>query len=220
MDFSIAAWSPDSLVLDASSGVLYGTTYLGGGTGCGGVGCGTVFKVDKTGKVTIIYKFQGAPDGNSPIGSLALDKAGNLYGATWVGGNSSACVPSGCGTVYKIDPSGKETVLHKFSVSDGFLPEGGLVIDPAGNLYGTTFSGGTNPACNPDGCGTVYKMDTAGNETVLYSFGNGTDGGFPVAGVVLDPAGSLYGAALYGGFSGGDGLCFPSGCGVVFKITQ
>lgn len=220
VDFSIAAWNPDSIVLDGT-GVLYGTTYLGGGTGCGGVGCGTVFKIDKTGKVTIIYRFQGAPDGNSPIGSLALDKAGNLYGVTWVGGNSSVCEPSGCGTVYKIDPSGHETVLHRFSVSDGYLPQSGVKIDSAGNLYGTTFSGGTNPACSPDGCGIVYKMDTSGNETVLYSFGDGTDGGFPVAGVVLDSAGNLYGAALYGGDTGGPGSpCFPIGCGVVFKITQ
>jgi uncharacterized repeat protein (TIGR03803 family) len=217
VDFSSAAYVPDSLVRDAS-GNFYGTTYQGGSQRCGG-GCGTVFKIDTSGTVTVLYAFQGAPDGSLPEGDIAIDSAGNLYGATWEGGNSSACTPSGCGTVYKLDPSGKETVLHKFSVSDGMLPEGGVVLDSAGNLYGTTFAGGTSPSCRGSGCGTVYKIDTNGKQTVLYSFSSGSDGGFPAGGLVFDSAGNLYGTALYGGFSGGNGLCFPSGCGTVFKLT-
>jgi len=213
--FNGTVWAPTNLVEDAA-GNFYGTTGLGGGTGCGGVGCGTVYKVDKAGKLTLLYAFQGAPDGNEPNGPVVLDKAGNLYGVTWVGGDSSACPPSGCGTVYKIDKTGKETVLHKFSLADGFLPYGTLVLDSKGNLYGTTFAGGAS--CPVSGCGTVYKLDKKGKETVLYSFTGQTDGGFPLAGLVRDEAGNLYGTAYNGGYTK-TGLCFPSGCGVVFKLT-
>ena len=217
LDLSGPTWAPSGLVRDAA-GNLYGTSILGGGTGCGGFGCGTVFKIDTTGNLTVLYAFQGAPDGNSPEGQLALDSAGNLYGATWTGGNSSACSPSGCGTVYKLDPSGKETILHRFSRADGAAPQGGVILDSAGNLYGTTNSGGTSPHCQPAGCGTVFKVDKKGNETVLYNFTGGTDGGEPVAGLAFDTAGNLYGTSFYGGYTQGD-LCFPSGCGTVFKVT-
>ena len=219
IDLSESAWAPSGLVRDAA-GNLYGTTINGGGIGCGGIGCGTVFKIDTSGNLTVLYAFQGAPDGSIPEGSLALDSAGNLYGTTWEGGDSQICPQSGCGTVYKIDFStGKETVLHVFKIADGLFPTGGVIIDPSGNLYGTTFGGGTAPSCQGAGCGTVFKIDTKGNETVLYSFGSLADGGFPIAGLVMDKQGNLYGTALYGGYAGGSGLCFPSGCGTVFKLT-
>lgn len=214
MSFNESLWGPATLVRDAA-GNLYGTTYLSGGTGCGGFGCGTVFKVDKTGKRTLIYAFQGGSDGVIPNGNVVLDKAGNLYGTTWQGGNTTACPPSGCGTVYKIDKRGKETVLHRFAIADGLAPQGGLVLDSKGNLYGTTFGGGTG--CGGDGCGTVYKIDKTGTETVLYSFTSLADGGFPYAGLVRDKAGNLYGTASSGGNTGA--LCIPNGCGVVFKLT-
>ena len=209
-------WEAGYLVRDPA-GNEYGVTGLDGGTGCGGIGCGTVFKVDTAGKLSIVYAFKGGSDGLEPNGPVVIDKAGNLYGVTWEGGDTSACPPSGCGTVYKIDKAGKETVLHKFSLRDGHLPYGGLVLDSNGNLYGTTFAGGAN--CLPAGCGTVYKLDKSGKETVLYSFSGGTDGDQPLAGLVRDKAGNLYGTATYGGYTGGTGLCFPSGCGVVFKLT-
>jgi uncharacterized repeat protein (TIGR03803 family) len=218
VNLSAAAWAPSGLLLDAATQTLYGTTVLGGGIGCGGDGCGTVFKIDKTGKLTVLYKFQGVPDGSIPEGKLALDSAGNLYGMTWQGGNSGPCPPSGCGTVYKLDSGGEETILHKFSVFDGALPSGGVIIDSSGNLYGTTDSGGTAPNCQPSGCGTVFKVDTSGNETVLYSFTDESDGSTPIAGLVFDTAGNLYGTTFYGGYTGGD-LCFPGGCGTVFKVT-
>jgi uncharacterized repeat protein (TIGR03803 family) len=145
---------------------------------------------------------------------VAVDAAGNVYGATVVGGNAAACPPSGCGTVYKVDPTGKETQLLKFSELDGALPEGGVILDSKGNLYGTTYAGGTH------NYGTVYKIDTTGQQTVLYNFTGATDGHSPLAGLTLDSAGNLYGTAFWGGFTGGDGLCFPGGCGTVFKITQ
>ena len=215
-NLSVAAWAPSGLTRDAA-GNLYGTTILGG-VGCGGLGCGTLFKIDKTGKLTVLYKFQGAPDGAIPEGSLALDKAGNVYGTTWEGGDSSACVPSGCGTIYKFSTKRKETILHKFSVADGFLPESGLILDSSGNLFGTTFAGGTASNCQPGGCGTVFKFDKTGHETVLYSFTNGADGANPIASLVLDSTGNLYGSTTYGGYTKGT-LCFPVGCGTVFKLT-
>lgn len=218
VNFSGAAWAPSDLVLDAATQTFYGTTEVGGGTGCEGVGCGTIFKIDKTGKLTVLYKFLGAPDGATPFGKLALDSAGNLYGTTVTGGNTGPCPPSGCGTVYKLDTSGKETILHRFSAFDGASPFGGLIIDSSGNLYGTTAIGGTAPNCQPSGCGTVFKMDTSGNETVLYTFTGGSDGSEPISGLVFDTAGNLYGTAFNGGYTQGD-LCFPSGCGTVFKVT-
>jgi uncharacterized repeat protein (TIGR03803 family) len=218
VNLSSAAWAPSGLIRD-SAGNLYGTTVLGGGTGCDGVGCGTIFKINAAGQLTVLYKFQGgANDGSVPEGDLAFDSAGNLYGTTWEGGDTSACPPSGCGTVYKFDTSGHETILHKFSGADGALPEGGVAIDSSGNLYGTTNSGGTAANCQPAGCGTVFEVDTSGTETVLYSFTNGADGSSPIAGLVLDSSGNLYGLTFYGGYTQGN-LCFPSGCGTVFKVT-
>lgn len=92
VNFSGAAWAPSDLMLDAATKTFYGTTEVGGGTGCNGVGCGTIFKIDKTGKLTVLYKFQGGSDGASPSGKLALDSAGNLYGTTVSGGES--CPPA------------------------------------------------------------------------------------------------------------------------------
>ena len=208
-------WEAGYLVRDAA-GNEYGVVGIGGGTGCGGIGCGAVFKVDTAGKVSIVYAFKGGSDGLEPNGPVVIDKAGNLYGITWEGGDTVACPPSGCGTIYKIDTTGKETVLHKFSLRDGFLPYGNLVLDSKGNLYGTTAAGGAN--CLPGGCGTVYKLSKTGKETVLYSFKGKTDGDEPFAGLVQDKAGNLYGTTISGGYTGGNGLCFPSGCGVVFKL--
>jgi uncharacterized repeat protein (TIGR03803 family) len=208
-------WEAGGLVRDAA-GNEYGIVGIGGGTGCGGIGCGAVFKVDTAGKVSIVYAFKGGSDGLEPNGPVVIDKAGNLYGITWEGGDTVACPPSGCGTIYKIDTTGKETVLHKFSLRDGFLPYGGLVLDSKGNLYGTTAAGGAN--CLSGGCGTVYKLSKTGKETVLYSFKGETDGDEPFAGLVQDKAGNLYGTTISGGYTGGNGLCFPSGCGVVFKL--
>jgi uncharacterized repeat protein (TIGR03803 family) len=92
-----------------------------------------------------------------------MDTAGNLYGTTSIGGTNGG---EGDGTVFKISPTGMETVLHSFSGSDGKLPTGGLIMDSTGNMYGTTMSGGAN------GDGTVFKISPAGTETVLHSFGN------------------------------------------------
>lgn len=207
------------LVRDAS-GNLYGTTTQGGSSGAG-----VVFKVDSSGE-TVLYTFTGGADGGYPFG-LVMDKSGNLYGITFVGGaiNTTNCGTSGCGVVFKVDTSGNETVLHSFSGgADGGFPEGGhLIFDSSGNLYGTTSSGGTtNAYCGTFGCGVVFKMDTSGNETVLYSFtgvptGTTGDGASPFSGVTMDKSGNLYGTTIGGGTLNTTS-CF-GGCGTVFQLN-
>ena len=261
------------LILD-ESGNLYGTALYGGDLArCGGLGCGTVFRLNTAGKLTVLYSFEGDLDGAQPIGNLARDSKGNLYGNTYEGG-SFDCQGTGCGTLFKVNTRGVETILHTFRDGDpaGIFPFGGLIRDQAGNLYGTSnaggafpengtvfklnrtdvltvlynFMGGTDgsgpfgpllldadgtlygttelggdPSCKlldtNLGCGTVFKLDSAGRETVLYRFKGKKDGGFPEAGLVMDAAGTLFGTASLGGNFGCDngGL----GCGVVFAIN-
>jgi uncharacterized repeat protein (TIGR03803 family) len=202
---------------------IYGTTSGGGDPPCniGYAGCGTIFKVDeRTGKWTILYSFTGGADGSGPDGHLASDKVSNFYGATEAGGDLN-CDDGGygCGTVYKVDETtGKETVLYSFrGGADGKVPFGGLVRDASGNLYGTTYYGGDfNCKGSPDGCGTIFKIDErTGEETVLYTFHGGTDGGASFGGLTLDGQSNLYGTTSDGGGVG----CSGAGCGVVFKLT-
>jgi uncharacterized repeat protein (TIGR03803 family) len=117
--------------------------------------------------------------------------------------------------VFKVNKAGKETVLYSFTDgADGAGPEAGLIRDSAGNLYGTTAYGGGGTACS-GGCGTVFKLDTAGHETVLHSFAGGTDGALPEADLTQDSAGNLYGTTYNGGGTG----CGGAGCGVVFEVS-
>ena len=172
------------LIADAS-GNLYGTTQYGGTGNCTG-GCGTVFKVTADGQETVLYSFKGVADGASPInrGGLVADAQGNLYGTTLLGGASHA------GTVFKVAPDGTKTTLYTFlGVSDGKQPAGGLTMDEAGNLYGTT----------QYGFGTIFKLTPDGTKTTLYSFMNGTDGSAPFTNLILDAEGNLYGTTYTGG---------------------
>jgi len=208
--------SPWSGLFRGTAGSLYGTT-----AGGGAFNYGEVFRLDSNGRETGSYSFTGGADGGYPYyGALLRDGAGNLYGTAAYGGSGSCSgPPAGCGVVFKVDKTGKETVLHSLagSPTDGANPFGGLVRDTAGNLYGTTYNGGS-VSCSSGGitgCGVVFKLDTAGNETVLYRFTGGANGANPQAGLILDAAGNLYGTTVYGGDLGCAGL----GCGVVFKIT-
>jgi uncharacterized repeat protein (TIGR03803 family) len=168
-----------------------------------------VFKLDSSGNETVLYAFSGGADGGVPQADVIRDAAGNLYGTTGFGGNtSSSCLfgSAGCGVVFKLDPSGNETVLYAFSGMDGASPTAGLIQDAAGNLYGTTpFGGNTSSTTCIDagGCGVVFKLDPSGKETVLYTFTGGADGFNPTAGLVRDAAGNLYGTAPGGGAHGG-----------------
>jgi len=221
------------LILDVS-GNLYGTTSQGGTSNFG-----TVFKLDTTGKQTVLYSFTGKPtDGADPMASLVLDAAGNLYGTTAAGSDLCYIIASlpptpatdiYCGAVFKLDTSGTEMVLHSFTGSpDGAIPDAGLILDAAGNLYGTTSEGGagrcyvvgTRPGSPPVnlGCGSVFKLDTAGKETVLYSFsGTGLDWA-PHARLFLGESSNLYGTTSQGGITGG--ACGNFGCGIVFELTS
>ncbi len=204
---------PLGIVLDPQ-GSLYGSTQYGGLVNCGPVrrpliSCGTVFKLDTSGQETILHRFTASGgDGMVPEGSVMRDSQGNLYGTTYYGGDPR-CYPGGeyygCGIVFKLDPSGQETVLHKFegaTNSDGAAPAARPVQDAVGNLYGTTSNGG-DAQCIPHygepGCGTVFKIDTAGHETVLHRFtGAPNDGQIP-SGLIIDAHGIMYGTTTFGG---------------------
>jgi uncharacterized repeat protein (TIGR03803 family) len=206
-------WARGGLVADGK-GNLYGTAFLGGAHYPND---GTVFKLTPTSgggwKRTVLHSFSGA-DGLQPTASMIFDAAGNLYGTTQYGG------ASGNGVVFKLVPGSNghwtETVLYSFSGgTDGGMPEGSVVFDKQGNLYGTTSAGGDNQ-CQGDGtaCGVVFKLAPGSHgkwiETVLYAFTAQRDGAFPVAGLVLDKAGNLYGTTQTSAGGGGN----------VFELTQ
>jgi uncharacterized repeat protein (TIGR03803 family) len=175
---------PTGNLVRTSDGELYGTTLLGGS----GSGYGIVFQLDKKNNFSVFYSFNGT-DGAQPSG-LNIDAAGNLYGAA--GGGSYTCDGAdhfGCGVVYKLDPSGNETVLHAFKDGKkGSLLNPGLLLDSAGNLYGTTHGSFNRYSA------VIFKLDAAGNETVLYTFKWDSPGGpVPSGYLIQDVAGNLYG---------------------------
>jgi uncharacterized repeat protein (TIGR03803 family) len=181
-----------------AGGNLYGTTLDGGASHLG-----VVFKLDSSGHETILHSFTGPPaDGANPYAGLVGDSAGNLYGTTYFGGASNF------GVVFKLDSTGHETVLHSFAgpPADGANPYAGLVRDSAGNLYGTTVMGGGSRK------GVIFKLDSSGHETILHSFaGLPADGANPLAGLIRDSAGNLYGTTPNAG---------ASNRGVVFKLDS
>jgi uncharacterized repeat protein (TIGR03803 family) len=241
---------PISALVRDGVGNLYGTTTQGGS-----VGAGVVFKVDPSGTETVLHNFTGGTDGVDPVGGLLLDKGGNLYGTTSQGGSSND------GIVFKIDPQGKETILHTFtgSTTDGKYPTyTSLLMDAQGALYGVTqeggsagggilyklsktgkltilhsFMGGTTDGCNVLGkpfmdaagnfygttsscgthtLGTVWEVSKTGKERLLHSFAGGTsDGEYPLAGVIVDAKGNVYGTTETGGVSN---------VGTVYKVSQ
>jgi uncharacterized repeat protein (TIGR03803 family) len=189
-------------------GILYGTTNWGGAHCGGGLACGTVFSITRSGKETVRYSFKGGADGQNPQAALIKVKD-KLYGT--VTGLGAYCR---CGTVFAVTPSGTETVLHSFGDGrgDGEVPQAAL-IDMHGKLYGTTEYGGTGSI----GGGTVFEISTSGKERVLHSFGTVTgDGIFPVASLI-NVKGTLYGTTS----QGGSVYCSASGylgCGTVFAL--
>jgi uncharacterized repeat protein (TIGR03803 family) len=260
-----------------TSGNMYGTTYYGSSgpppSSCGNqgnnVGCGTVFEVSNR-KEQVLYSFGGKPDGAGPEGSLIVDRAGNLYGVTGFGGTFDCgsifelspntdgswteqvlysfrgttdgagpqgvslavngdlygvaesggeitdryCkLANGCGVAFKLkknpDGSWSHRTLHTFTGPplDGYHPLSNLTLDGHGNIYGVTLGGGTQ------GYGIVFKLDAAGNETILHSF-DGIDGLDPESGLVMDANGNLFGTTV----GGGNSSC-SNGCGTIFKIT-
>jgi uncharacterized repeat protein (TIGR03803 family) len=193
-------------VVRDAQGNLYGTTIYGGRDPLqicnSGSGCGIVYKIDTSGNETVLYSFRGEADGGEPIAELAQDSAGNLYGVTQLGGDPNCIGGVGCGTVFKLDKNGTETVLYSFTgVATGLQPSSGVVRDAAGNLYGTTLQGG-DVTCATFGCGTVYKVNGSGQETLLYSFKGGKDGSTPTSRLIRGTGGILWGTTIAGGAFG------------------
>ncbi|MGB9072893.1 MAG: choice-of-anchor tandem repeat GloVer-containing protein [Terriglobales bacterium] len=194
------------LVRDAQ-GNLYGTTYWGGGPNLG-----TVFELTPAGIETPLYAFTDDAGDANPSGGLVRDAQGNLYGTTQPFNFDGPLVP---GTVFELTSAGAYKTLYAFcskhNCGDGSAPFAGLVQDARGNLYGTTGAGG-NQSCY-SGCGVVFKVTPSGKEKVLYAFcaqPNCADGAVPVAGLVLDTKGNLYGTSTGGG---------AFGYGTVFELS-
>lgn len=204
-------------------GNVYGANSQGGGMGCGTNGCGTIFKLSPPARIcanlncpwpaTVLYTFGGGSDGFDPRSAVIFDQAGSLYGTTFYGGDINYC----CGVVYELSHAGGSwafNVLHAFGqLGDGVYPQAPVILDNAGNLYGTTEQGGTANQ------GTVFQMTpspSGWNETLLWSFLGSPDGSTPLGGVVADAAGNLYGSTDSGGTSSN---CGSYGCGTVFAVS-
>lgn len=211
------------LISDGKSS-LFGLTGGGGGSSNCTFGCGTVFQLTKTGAgqwvETVLYSFQGGSDGSGPFGPLTADRAGNLYGITGLGG-SSQC-QGGCGTVFRLhrtmNGTWRKQIVFRFTDKEhGWFPNGGLIFDQAGNLYGTTSLGGDLTCNPPNGCGIVFKINSKGEETMVHGFsGSNGDGMLPETGLSPGPNGHLLGTTSEGGHS------VPNcefGCGTVFDVT-
>jgi uncharacterized repeat protein (TIGR03803 family) len=211
-------WQPEQGLVLGLNGNLYGTTAAGGKIlgSCLGPGCGTIFEITPAGKLTVLHSFCSLPhcvDGAVPVAGLVLGSDGNFYGAASKGGQFLR------GTVFKITPEGKFTLLYGFcsqkNCPDGSYPITNLIQAPNGNFYGSTYDGGA-VVCpffqNTFGCGTIFEITPAGQLTTLYNFGT-------VAGLLQSPLaqaanGNFYGTSL----NGGTGKC-GYGCGTVFEIT-
>jgi uncharacterized repeat protein (TIGR03803 family) len=176
--------------------------------------------------ITRLHSFSG-PDGADPTAGLVQTTDGNLYGTTNSGGpynDNNVCYPKdiGCGTIFRMTPSGTLTTVYSFcaqsNCSDGANPQAGLVQAGDGNLYGTTYAGGAV------GGGTVFRISLSGELTTIYNFCSQPaceDGAYPVSGLIQARDGELYGTAEQGGFDAANSPCDVSffGCGTVFKIT-
>jgi uncharacterized repeat protein (TIGR03803 family) len=202
---------PTSGLVQGIDNRFYGTTLVGGkSSACAAnEGCGTVFRITSDGELTTIYSFcmqSNCADGNSPQGALVQGIDGSFYGTTYFGGTSQCA--DGCGTVFKVTPTGKLTILHSFNYyDDGAGPEG-LAEASDGSFYGTTHSGGAH------GEGTAFGITPGGALTTLYSFCSGgspcVDGAGPIGTLIQATDGKLYGLTEFGG---------AANRGTIFQIT-
>ena len=190
---------PWATLVQASDGNFYGTTQNGGNTACA-LGCGTIFRITPSGKLTT-FSFDGT-NGSQPFAGLVQVANGDFYGVTTTGGADNL------GTVFKFTPNGGLTTLYSFAADTGYSPLGGLVLASDGNFYGTASSGGpATGQCNP-GCGTIFKITPKGKYTTLHNFNGLPDGGLPLATMTQAPDGKLYGTASTLGNAGNYGTVF------------
>jgi uncharacterized repeat protein (TIGR03803 family) len=216
---------PSAGLIFDQAGNLYGTTFEGGGVNH----LGTVFELSPSGNggwtETILYSFGGVDGGPEGPQAVTFDQKGNLYGTAEGGQSDCGVFESACGTVFELSPNGSggwtETVIFSFPPpgNSGFFPNPGLILDGAGNLYGTTQAGGLGPCDSRLGCGTAFELspNASGDwtEAVLHSFSSTAgDGASPLAGLIFDQSGNLYGTA----YEGGTGCGLPE-CGTVFELT-
>ena len=223
---------PDSGLIIGPDGGFYGTTGIQTAGVCLPKLCGDIFEIKQTStgwEYRVIHRFHGSKaDGELPVGQLLFDSAGNLYGTTFSDGNSNTCGAqqhTDCGTVFELSPTSKggwsEKVLYRFTHgTDGAYPTGNLVLDSAGNLFGTTLGGGSfnGNNCSLFGCGVVFELSPGASgwtEAVLHTFTGGSDGYTP-RGLTPDTSGNLLGVAESGGTANSN--C-EAGCGTVFKLT-
>lgn len=239
---------PIGTIVFDQAGNLYGAT-TGGGIGACVFSCGTVFQLTPPANngdpwtETVLYTFKSylTGDGNIPSGGLVMDGQDNLYGVTSYGGTGNCTLAGGsygCGTVYELSPPAQpggawtETIIYSFPTAEqGYFPQGDLVLDSQGNLYGATqFGGGLGDTCDPfyPNCGTIFELSPPKpggpwTEQVLHSFagsGGGAvigDGAMPVGSLIPDAKGNLYGVTLVGGY--GIGSC-AGACGTVFELVR
>ncbi len=184
--------NPNGGLLESSDGAFYGTTYANGTNNLG-----TVYRLETNGTLTTLISFNGANGGN-PYGKLVFGADGSLYGTTSSGGPSNPNCPTGCGTVYKITPSGLLTTLGNFDYINGWLPLAGLAIGTDGNFYGTTYLGGFVGTGCQAGCGTVFKVTPTGSLAVVTNFNKNT-GRNSQSGLTLGSDGKFYGLTASGG---------------------
>lgn len=219
---------PATGVIQATNGNLYGTTSTGGiATNCGFSTGGTVFGVTPVGNERVLHQFGSSPgcaDGVEPEGALVQGLDGNFYGTTFYGGSftGTICQSAGCGTLFKLTPTGILTTLYNFctlaNCSDGANPSAALIQATDGNFYGATQNGGL-PNCT-GGCGTLFRITPNGTLTTLYSFcsqASCVDGFSPQAALLQATDGNFYGLTFGGGTSSN---CFGQPCGTVFRLSM
>lgn len=213
---------PVAGLAEDTAGNLYGTTEGNGFIG----GAAVVFKVTPNGNETTLF-IADTPNVGTLDSPVAVDAAGNIYGQSPYGGVPECTLNTqglGCGTLFKLSPTGKFTILHVFNGNDGMQPEGGLVLDAEGNIYGSSYFGG-DLSCVADsysypepGCGTIYKISADGKFSLLHTFTGPGDGSFPL-GLIIDATGNLYGIAQ----NGGDDVPetnWELGVGTIFKVNR
>lgn len=221
-NFNVSSSASDGAIpegrLVAYNGTLYGTTVIGGASGCigsssasssSGGTCGTVFAVTSTGAERVVYRFAGGSDGFWPYAGL-VEMNGKLYGTTANGGGRPAC-PAGCGTVFEVTTGGVERVIHAFKGgADGAHPMRALYAIN-GALWGTTVAGGSARCTN--GCGTIFKITASGSESIVHRFLGGRDGAHPESALIAN-GGMFYGTTS----AGGGATACSGGCGTVFSL--